>query len=50
MDRNDLHGSIHQGMADAIENAFVVLFLINHEYYESEFCEKGDLFRVFHIL
>ncbi|CAF1240491.1 unnamed protein product [Adineta ricciae] len=44
MDRNDLHGSIHQGMADAIENAFVVLFLMNHDYYESEFCQKEVLY------
>ncbi|CAF1375035.1 unnamed protein product, partial [Rotaria sordida] len=40
MDRNDLHGSIHGGMAAAVENSFIVLFCINHEYFNSEFCEK----------
>ncbi|CAF1499895.1 unnamed protein product [Rotaria sordida] len=47
MDRNDLHGSIHEGMAAAVENSFIVLFCINHEYFNSEFCEKGDLFSHF---
>ncbi|UJR11557.1 hypothetical protein I4U23_015737 [Adineta vaga] len=44
MDRNDLHGFIHQGMAEAIENAFVVLFFINPAYYGSEFCQKEVLY------
>lgn len=43
MDTNNLHGSIHQGMAEAIENAHVVLFCMNHQYYHSEFCTKGNL-------
>ena len=45
MDTNDLHGSIHQAMAEAVENAYIVLFCINEHYYESEFCTKGTSFR-----
>ena len=42
MDTNNLHGPIHQGMADAIQNSYVVLFFMNREYYMSDFCTKGD--------
>ena len=45
MDRNNLHGSIHQGMAEAIENSYIVLFCMNHQYFNSEFCQKGSVFK-----
>lgn len=44
MDTNNLHGSIHQGMAEAVENADIVLFCINQRYYHSEYCKKGNFF------
>jgi hypothetical protein len=47
MDTSNLHGSIHQAMAEAVENSNIVLFCMNHHYYESEYCKKGDLFRNF---
>ncbi len=42
MDTNDLHGSIHQGMAEAVENSYIVLFCMNQQYYQSEYCTKGN--------
>ncbi|CAF4773221.1 unnamed protein product, partial [Rotaria sp. Silwood1] len=44
MDTNNLHGSIHEGMAEAVENSYIVLFCMNHHYFESEFCQKEALY------
>ncbi|CAF4915648.1 unnamed protein product [Rotaria sp. Silwood1] len=40
MDKNNLHGGIHEAMARAIENCFVVLVCFNHEYCDSYYCKR----------
>jgi hypothetical protein len=49
MDANNLHGSIHQGMAEAVENSYIVLFCMNDQYSKSEYCKKGDFSEIFHF-
>ena len=33
-------------MAEGVENSYIVLFLMNREYYQSKYCEKGKRFRI----
>lgn len=42
MDTYNLRGGIHAGMAEAIENASVVLVCFNREYCQSYYCIKGN--------
>ncbi|CAF3842773.1 unnamed protein product [Rotaria sp. Silwood1] len=46
MDKNNLHGGIHEAMARAIENCFVVLVCFNHEYCDSYYCKREVLYTV----
>ncbi|CAF1254571.1 unnamed protein product [Adineta steineri] len=44
MDTNNLRGALHQRIAEAIENSYIVLFCINSRYSNSDFCEKEALY------
>jgi hypothetical protein len=43
MDKHALHGKIHNGMAKAVENSYIVLMCYNEMYSEIDFCEMGPL-------
>ena len=41
MDVEQMMGSIAQAMADAVENADIVLICLSHKYKNSEPCRQG---------
>jgi hypothetical protein len=41
MDQDALHGKILNGMAQAVQNSYIVLMCFNEKYLESDFCEIG---------
>ncbi|CAF2077605.1 unnamed protein product [Rotaria magnacalcarata] len=46
MDKNNLHGGIHEAMARAIESSLVVLVCFNHQYCQSYYCIREILYTV----
>ncbi|CAF2151305.1 unnamed protein product [Rotaria magnacalcarata] len=46
MDKNNLHGGIHEAMARAIESSLAVLVCFNHQYCQSYYCIREILYTV----
>jgi hypothetical protein len=41
IDQDKISGDVFHCMADAVENAYVVLMAINEDYFQSRYCRLG---------
>ena len=42
IDEDNISGDVLTSMASAVENAFVVLFAVNDQYFQSRYCRLGE--------